>query len=125
MSFSSSVDWHRGLTRLALHTVRFLQTAEGQRHRVFWAMVTSPSSDASPYERSSKDSLWTTATRAFRFNEVLKEVALEFDIPLIDMFWPTVNRFDGRTDNCHFCDYVATELAVPAFRALLPSNTIG
>lgn len=69
-------------------------------NKIFVTLLTSPSSQ--PIVPT--DAGWQTADRVYIWNQLILQIALQYDMPVIDTFWPTVHRFDARADNCHYCE---------------------
>lgn len=90
-------DFARGIHRWF---ARLKARKEYMRSKPFVTLLTSPASEPI----IPIDAGWQTADRAYIWNQLILEIAPQYDIPVIDTFWPTVHRFDARADNAHFCD---------------------
>ena len=108
VSWVASSDWNRGLLRL----MRFIKqyaaerlAATGERQRHYFNMLTGV------HSTDDHDPNWQTASRVYRWNVLLLQVAVQHSMPLIDLHSPSSVRPDARVDNCHYCDYVSYELA--------------
>lgn len=112
VSYVPATDWKRGLRRIAQYA-QLHHRETGVRH--WFTTLTSPYWQPGPNIHQPQ---WQTLTRTYQWNLVVLETAKHFNITVIDLFTPTTARTDGRTDNCHFCDYVIYEIAHLVYRAI-------
>lgn len=120
LSYVPSTDWARGLRRL-LHHIGTFKTSNGNNGTRHWlGQVTSP--HFFNIEKRVFDPGWQTASRAHQYNNILRQVALEFNANMIDTYSLTVPLYERRTDNCHFCDSVALDLAIVVMNGICRSD---